>query len=90
MMMRWFLLFTPLTFALKAFSVQPSILFLASTMAIIPLAKLMEEATSVLAKSMGPTYGGLLNATMGNAPELIIGLFALQNGLIDMLQASIA
>jgi Ca2+:H+ antiporter len=90
MVMRWFLLFTPLAFSLKAFSVDPSIVFLASTMAIIPLAKLMEEATSVLAKSMGPTYGGLLNATMGNAPELIIGLFALQNGLIDMLKASIA
>lgn len=88
--MNWLLLCMPLAFALDHFGVGPIPVFLASTLAILPLAKLMEEATSILSKILGHTIGGLLNATMSNAPELIIGISALHNGLIDMLKASIA
>ena len=62
--------------------------FLASALSILPLAKIMGEATETLSDYLGPTYG-LLNATMGNAPELIICLFALHNGLIDIVKASL-
>jgi Ca2+:H+ antiporter len=88
--MNWLLLFMPIAFALDHFHAGPIPVFLASTLAIVPLSKLMEEATSVLSKILGHTIGGLLNATMSNAPELIIGISALRNGLIDMLKASIA
>jgi Ca2+:H+ antiporter len=57
--------------------VNPIAVFLASAAAIVPLAKLMEQATDALAHYLGPTYGGLLSTTMGNAPELIIGITAL-------------
>jgi Ca2+:H+ antiporter len=88
--MNWLLLFMPLAFALDHFHAGPIPIFLASTLAILPLSKLMEEATSVLSKILGNTIGGLLNATMSNAPELIIGISALRNGLLEMLKASIA
>lgn len=88
--MNWLLLFMPTAFALDHFHAGPIAVFLASTLAILPLSKLMEEATTALSKILGPTIGGLLNATMSNAPELIIGISALHNGLIEMLKASIA
>lgn len=88
--MNWLLLFMPIAFLLDHYDAGPIPIFLASTLAIVPLSKLMEEATSVLSKILGHTIGGLLNATMSNAPELIIGISALRNGLIDMLKASIA
>ncbi|MEN9681624.1 MAG: calcium/proton exchanger [Pseudomonadota bacterium] len=88
--MNWLLLFMPIAFGLDHFNAGPIPVFLASTLAILPLSKLMEEATTVLSKILGPTIGGLLNATMSNAPELIIGISALHNGLIEMLKASIA
>ena len=88
--MNWLLLFMPMAFALDHFHAGPIPIFLASTLAIVPLSKLMEEATSVLSKILGNTIGGLLNATMSNAPELIIGISALRNGLLEMLKASIA
>lgn len=88
--MIWLLAFIPVAFVMDHFDLGPIPIFLASTLAIIPLAKLMEEATTALSKILGPTIGGLLNATMSNAPELIIGIAALRNGLIDMLKYSIA
>lgn len=86
----WLLVFIPIAFALDWLHVNPVIVFLASAAAIVPLASLMEKATEVLAHYLGPTYGGLLSATMGNAPELIIGISALRNGLIEVLKGSIA
>ena len=83
------MLFIPVAFAIDHFGAGPIPLFLTSTLAIFPLAKVMEKSTTVLAKVLGPTIGGLLNATMSNAPELIIGISALRNGLIDMLKSSI-
>lgn len=90
--LNWLLLFIPISIALNftAFGHQyPLLVFSASALAIIPLAGLMGMATEELSKHLGSTWGGLLNATFGNATELIIGLFALSQGLIDLVQASI-
>lgn len=65
-------------------------LFIASGLVIIPLAKIMGTATEEIAEHVGPTIGGLLNATFGNATELIIALFALNAGLIDVVKFSLA
>lgn len=88
-LMYWLLLFVPVTLVINHFDGGPIPLFIAATLAIIPLSKLMESSTTVLASVLGPTIGGLLSATMSNAPELIIGISALRNGLIDMLKSSI-
>ena len=63
--------------------------FGASCAAIIPLAGLMGKATERLAEQLGPGIGGLLNATFGNAAELILALFALFRGLDDVVKASL-
>jgi len=60
-----------------------------SALAIIPLAGLMGEATEQLASRLGAGVGGLLNATFGNAAELIIALVALEKGLYDVVKASL-
>jgi len=57
--------------------------------AIIPLAKILGEATEELVFSVGPAVGGLLNATLGNAVEMIIAVYALQDGLIDVVKGSL-
>lgn len=90
MSMNWLLVFIPVAFALDGMHVNPILVFFASAAAIVPLASLMEKSTEALAHYLGPTYGGLLSATMGNAPELIIGVSALRHGLIDVLKGSIA
>jgi Ca2+:H+ antiporter len=64
-------------------------IFICSTLALIPLAALIGRATEDLEPYVGPIAGGLLNATFGNAPELIIGIFALHAGLITVVQASL-
>jgi Ca2+:H+ antiporter len=63
--------------------------FTVAGLAIIPLAGLMGEATERLSHRLGPGIGGLLNATFGNAAELIIALFALSKGLDDVVKASL-
>jgi Ca2+:H+ antiporter len=63
--------------------------FAASAAGIIPTAALMGRATEELAARSGPGIGGLLNVTFGNAPELIIALFALSQGLHEVVKASI-
>jgi len=68
---------------------DPSWLFIFSGLAIIPLAGLMGRATEELAMHAGPRVGGLLNATFGNATELIITIFALREGLFTVVKASI-
>ena len=65
-------------------------LFALSALGTIPAASLMGEATEHLASRMGPGIGGLLNVSFGNAPELIIALFALQAGLPEVVKASLA
>jgi Ca2+:H+ antiporter len=90
MKVNWLLVFVPIAIGLEHWGVDPIAVFLASAAAIVPLATLMGEATDALAHYLGPTYGGLLSATMGNAPELIIGITALRHGLIEVLKGSIA
>jgi Ca2+:H+ antiporter len=65
-------------------------MFFAACAAIIPLAGIMGEATESLACHAGERVGGLLNATFGNATELLITIFALREGLFDVVKASIA
>lgn len=64
-------------------------IFICSALALLPLAALIGSATEDLEYYVGPTAGGLLNATFGNAPEIIIGIFALRDGLISVVKASI-
>ncbi len=64
--------------------------FVTACLAVLPLAGYMGEATEHLAHRTGPTIGGLLNATFGNAAELIIALVALRAGLVDLVKASIS
>src|SRR5215203_1574567 len=68
---------------------NPTALFVVSCLAIIPLAGWMGRATEHLAEPLGQGVGGLLNATFGNAAELIIALFALSKGLTGVVKASI-
>jgi len=65
-------------------------IFIASAISLMPLAAVIGRTTESLEYYVGPIAGGLLNATFGNAPELIIGIFALQAGLISVVKASIA
>jgi len=64
-------------------------IFFASAVAIIPIARLIVEATEHIAARTGDAVGGLLNATFGNTPELIISVVALKVGLFDMVRASL-
>ncbi|HOT28925.1 MAG TPA: calcium/proton exchanger [Candidatus Ozemobacteraceae bacterium] len=85
------LIFVPVAFLIHfvpALSNQIA-LFAACCLGIIPLAKVMGDATEIIADKSGPTVGGLLNATLGNAAELIIGLIALSKGYTDIVKASL-
>ena len=64
-------------------------IFCASVVAILPLAAMIGRATDMLADHLGGGIGGLLNATFGNAAELIIGALALREGLFDLVKASL-
>ena len=77
------------TIELLAGQQQELAIFICSAISLIPLAAVIGFATEDLEYFVGPVAGGLLNATFGNAPELIIGIFALQNGLISVVKASI-
>lgn len=68
---------------------QALAIFICSAIALIPLAVLIGRATEDLEYYVGPIAGGLLNATFGNSPEIIIGIFALRQGLISVVKASI-
>jgi Ca2+:H+ antiporter len=83
------LLFIPVSIAGHFLHWSDQIVFITSALAIIPLAAWMGTATEEIAVVMGPALGGLLNATFGNATELIIALVALNAGLIDVVKASI-
>lgn len=89
MSLNFLLLFIPVTWCLDWFDADPTLIFICSGLAIVPLAGLLGKATESISVFIGPTYGGLLAATMGNAPELIISLFALKAGLHDVVRAAI-
>ena len=79
----------PVAVALELVHAAPTWVFLASALGVIPTAALMGRATEELAAQSGPGIGGFLNVTFGNAPELIIALFALGAGLHEVVKASI-
>jgi Ca2+:H+ antiporter len=79
----------PIAVALELAGVSATVVFATSALGIIPTAALMGRATEELAARSGPGIGGLLNVTFGNAPELIIALFALGKGLQEVVKASI-
>ncbi len=83
------LIFVPVALLAKYFGVSSLLVFFLSALAIIPLAKYIGEATEELAVYVGPAFGGLLNATFGNATELLIGIFAIRQGLVEVVKASI-
>jgi Ca2+:H+ antiporter len=81
--------FIPLAVVLEAAHASAGLIFAVAALGIIPTAALMGLATEELAARSGPGIGGLLNVTFGNAPELIIALFALGEGLHEVVKASI-
>jgi Ca2+:H+ antiporter len=90
-MLNWLLVFVPVAVALEHLAPgRAPWIFTASALAIVPLAGWMGRATEHLAVRMGEGVGGLLNATFGNATELIIALAALRAGLHDVVRASLA
>jgi Ca2+:H+ antiporter len=81
--------FIVLAVVLNALNTSDTLVFCSSALGIIPTAALMGRATEELAARSGPGIGGLLNVTFGNAPELIIALFALGNGLHELVKATL-
>jgi len=89
--LHWLLVFLPIAFAEQYFHIfnSKAALFFFACLAIIPLADFLGKGTEVIAEKCGPSVGGLLNATLGNAAELIIGLIALSKGYVDVVKASL-
>ena len=87
----WLLAAAPLAVILKVMHAPDVWIFAVSCVAIVPLAGLMGQATENLAETFGAGIGGLLNATFGNAAELIIALMALRQGppMYDLVKASL-
>ena len=85
----WLLICVPIAIAMKIMHASPTWLFIVACLAVVPLAGWMGKATEHLAEKVGEGIGGLLNATFGNAAELIIALIALQKGLFGVVKASI-
>lgn len=91
-MPRWMwalLVVGPIAYLLSFFHTSEVLLFTLSAIGIIPLAALIGKATEELAYHVGASAGGLLNATFGNVPELIIGALAIHDGLLTLARASI-
>jgi Ca2+:H+ antiporter len=85
----WLLLFVPASVLLEHSEASPAVVFFAAALAIVPAARLIVQGTEHIAARTGPAVGGLLNATFGNLPELIIATVALRSGLLEMVRASI-
>jgi Ca2+:H+ antiporter len=83
------LIFAPTAVALELLHVDNFLVFVFAAIALIPFAKLIGDSTEHLSEHYGPTLGSLLNATFGNAAEIIIGVVAISGGLIDLVKASI-
>jgi Ca2+:H+ antiporter len=81
--------FIPLAIVLELVHASATAIFLTSAAGVIPTAALMGRATEELATRSGPGIGGFLNVTFGNAPELIIAFFALNEGLQEVVKASL-
>ncbi|WP_195938395.1 calcium/proton exchanger [Romboutsia sp. 1001713B170131_170501_G6] len=88
--LKYLLIFIPISFIGEFMHFPPTFMFILAALSIIPLAGLMGEATEEISFYTGPKIGGFLNATFGNATELIISFFALKAGLFDVVKSSIA
>ena len=88
--LKYLLIFIPASIVAELLNLSPTLVFIFSALAIVPLAGLMGRATEEISFYSGPKVGGFLNATFGNATELIISIFALKAGLFDVVKASIA
>lgn len=88
--LKYLLIFIPISFVGEFIHFPPTLMFILAALSIIPLAGLMGEATEEISFYTGPKIGGFLNATFGNATELIISFFALKAGLFDVVKSSIA
>ncbi len=91
-MPRWLyalLIFSVLAPILNFLPISPLIIFVVASLGILPLAALIGQSVEQIAEHTGERIGGLLFATFGNATELIIGIFALTEGLVDVVRASI-
>jgi Ca2+:H+ antiporter len=85
----WLLLLIPVVVVLDRTGAAAPLVFLVAALVIVPLAALIVRSTEQVAERTGPAVGGLLNATFGNLPELIICVVALRAGLIEMVRASL-
>ena len=83
------LVFIPVGIALHFVKVNPTVVFVMNFLAIIPLAGLLSFATEEIALKVGQVLGGLMNATFGNAVELIVSIIALIQGKVVIVQASL-
>lgn len=83
------LVFVPISIAAHLLEWGALTIFITSALAIIPLAAWLSTATEEISVVLGPSWGGLLNATFGNATELIIAIVALRAGLVEVVKASI-
>ncbi|MGH8681125.1 MAG: calcium/proton exchanger [Burkholderiales bacterium] len=88
--LNWLLAFIPVTVVLEHAGAPDPWVFFSAAVAIVPIARLIVRSTEQLSTYTGDAIGGLLNATFGNAPELIIAVVALKAGLLDMVRASLA
>jgi Ca2+:H+ antiporter len=88
--MNWLLVFIPVALGLEVAHAAAPWIFFAAALALVPVAGLIVRSTEQVATYTGETIGGLLNASFGNAPELIIAFVALRAGLNDMVRAAIA
>jgi Ca2+:H+ antiporter len=81
--------FIPIAVVLELEHAEPTWIFVAAALGVIPTAALMGRSTEELAEKTGPGIGGFLNVTFGNFPELVIAFFALNAGLQEVVKASI-
>ncbi len=86
----WLFVFIPIAFFLEHGHASAPLIFFSAALSIIPIARLIGNSTEQLASYTGDAVGGLLNATFGNLPELIIAIIALNAGLHEMVLASLA
>jgi Ca2+:H+ antiporter len=84
-----FLVFIPISIVAHGLGWNPALIFIASGLAILPLAGWLSTATEEVAVVLGPSLGGLLNATFGNMTELIIAIAALRGGFVQVVKASL-
>src|ERR671912_940709 len=85
----WLFVFIPVSIFLERGNASAPLVFFSAALSIVPIARLIGNSTEELAFYTGDAVGGLLNATFGNLPELIIAVIALKAGLHGMVLASL-